>query len=88
MRTRISQRRPYVNWVMCCERLYSVYNVLYLRRKYGVGARIILSKMDVEDAFRQVVVEWERSPMFGYVFRDLVVVNMRLQFGWRNSPGF
>ena len=25
--------------------------------------------------------------MFGYAFRDLVIVDRRLQFGWRNSPG-
>ena len=43
--------------------------------------------MDVKDAFRQVAVEWERSPTFGHVFRDLVVVDRRFQFGWRNSPG-
>ena len=34
--------------------------------------------------------EWERSPTFGYAFRDLIVliVNRRLQFGSCNSPGF
>ena len=26
--------------------------------------------------------------MFGYVFRDFVVADRRLQFGWRSSPGF
>ena len=26
--------------------------------------------------------------MFGYVFRELVVADRRLQFGWRSSPGF
>ena len=65
-----------------------VRRIAYLRRKVGVSARILLSKMDVKDAFRQVAVEWERSPTFGYVFRDLVVVDRRLQFGWRSSPGF
>ena len=27
------------------------------------------------------------APGFGYVFGDRVVVDLRLQFGWRNSPG-
>ena len=26
--------------------------------------------------------------MFGYVFRELVVADRRVQFGWRSSPGF
>ena len=44
--------------------------------------------MDAKDAYRQVVVGWERSPTFGYVFRKRVAVDRRLQFGWRKSPGF
>ena len=64
-----------------------VWRMLYLRRKYAIGARMVLSTTDVKDALRQVAVEWERSPTFGYVFRDLVVVDRRLQFWWRNSPG-
>ena len=59
--------------------------ILYLRRKLGVRAR---SKMDAKYATRQVPVAWVRSPAFGYVFRDLVVIGRRLQLGWRNSPGF
>ena len=70
VRTRTSQRRPLINWVMCCEMLYGVV-CFVLRWKYGVSARIVLSKLDVKDAFRQVPAEWERSPTFGYVFRDL-----------------
>ena len=48
----------------------------------------MLSKMDVRDAFRQVVVEWDGCTKFGYVFGDFVVVDRLLVFGWRNSPGF
>lgn len=29
-----------------------------------------------------------RAAAYGYVFRDLVVDDRRLQFGWRNSPGY
>ena len=64
-----------------------VWGILYLKRRHGAGARKGVSKMGVKDALRQVGVEWERSPTFGYVFRNMVVVDRRLQFRWRNSPG-
>ena len=65
-----------------------IWRILYLRHRFGRGARIVLRKMDVKDAFRQVPVEITRAPVFGYVFGGLVVVDRRLQFRWRNSPGF
>lgn len=65
-----------------------VWRILFLRQKFGPQARIVISKMDVAEAFRQVAVCWAGAPVFGYVFRDWVVVDRRLQFGWRNSPGF
>ena len=61
--------------------------ILYLRRRFGPRARIVLSKIDVTEAFRQVSVQWAGAPVFGYVFRDLVVADRRLQFGWCSSPG-
>lgn len=65
-----------------------VWRVLFLRRRFGNAARIVLSKMDAKDAFRQVAVDAARSPVVGYQLRDLVIVDRRLQFGWRNSPGY
>ena len=65
-----------------------IWRILHLRRPSVTPTRILLSKMDVKDAFRQIPVEWAHCPLFGYAFRDLVVVDRRLQFGWRNSPGF
>lgn len=41
-----------------------ILQILYLRRKYDGRARIVLSNMDVKDTFRQVPVEWARSPMY------------------------
>ena len=61
--------------------------ILYLRRRFGPRARIVLNKIDVTEAFRQVSVQWEGAPVFGYVFRELVVADRTLQFGWRSSPG-
>ena len=63
-------------------------HILYLRRRFGPRARIVLSKINVTEAFRQVSVQWAGVPVFGYVFRELVVADRRLQFGWRNSSGF
>ena len=60
----------------------------FLRRTLAPHTHIMLSKMDVKDAFRQVAVEWDVCTKFGYVFWDFVVVDRRLVFGWRNSPGF
>ena len=62
--------------------------ILYSRRRFGPRARTVLSKIDVTEAFRQVSVQWAGAPVFGYVFRELVVPDRRLQFGWRSSPGF
>ena len=62
--------------------------ILYLRRRFGPRARIVLIKIDVTEAFRQVSVQWAGAPAFGYVFRESVVADRRLQFGWRSSPGF
>ena len=62
--------------------------IFFLRRRFGPRTRIVLSKMDVTEAFRQVRVQWTGAPVFGYVFRDFVVADRRLQFGWRSSPGF
>ena len=56
-----------------------IWHILYLRRRFGRGARIVLSKMGVKDAFRQVPVEITRPPVFGHVFGGLVVIDRRLQ---------
>ena len=64
-----------------------IRRILYLRRRFGPRARTVLRKIDVTEAFRQVSVQWAGAPVFGYVFRELVVADRRLQFGWRSSPG-
>ena len=38
--------------------------------------------------FWQVLVDPAGAPTFGYVFGNHVVVDLRLQLGWRNSRGF
>ena len=62
--------------------------VLFLRLSHGTDAQIVLCRVDVEGAFWQVPVDPAGVPVFGYVAGGHVIVDFRLQFGWRNSPGF
>ena len=55
---------------------------------HGPTARIVLCRVDVKDAFRQVLVDPVGAPVFGYAMDGYVVEDLRLQFGWRNSPVF
>ena len=48
----------------------------------------MLSRIDVNEAYRQIPVDPEGAPVFGYKVRNCAVVDLRLQFRWRNSPGF
>lgn len=66
----------------------ALLRVLYLRQEHGPGTRIVLSRIDVKDAFRQIPVDPEGAPAFGYRVGNYAVVDLRLQFGWRSSPGF
>ena len=50
------------------------WRILYLRRRFDPSARILLSKINSSEAFRQVSV-------VGYSFREWVVTDHRLQFG-------
>lgn len=63
------------------------FRVLFLRQKRGRNPLIPLCRVDAKYAFRQVHVDPASVPVRGYVTGGHVVVNMRLQFGWRNRPG-
>ena len=65
-----------------------LWRILYSRRQFGPRARIVLSNIDATEAFRQVSVQWVGAPLLGYVFRQWVVADRWLQFGWRNSSRF
>ena len=64
-----------------------LWRILFLWQNFGPQERIVISTMDVAEAFRQVGLRWAGAPVFRYVFRDWVVVDRPLQFGWRSSPG-
>ena len=84
--TRISRRPPPIELGRVLRNIMG--RILYMRRRFGPRARIVLSKIDVTEEFRQVSVQWAGAPVFEYAFRELVVADRRLQFGWRKSPGF
>jgi hypothetical protein len=46
----------------------------------------MISEMDATAAFRQLRVNTD-GVLFGYVYEDMVILDLRLQFGWRSSPG-
>ena len=62
--------------------------VLFLRQTHGPRARLVLRRVDVNNAFRQVLVDPTGAPVFGYAMGGHEVLDLRLQLGWRNSPGF
>ena len=50
-----------------------IWRILYLRNRFGRGARIMMKKIVLKDSFRHVPVEITRAPVFSYVFSGLVV---------------
>ena len=46
-----------------------------------------MSKADASDAFRNVRVDPDQAHNFCYTVGDLVVIDVRLTFGWSGSPG-
>ena len=65
-----------------------IQRVLGLRVKFGDRALILIQKMDVQNAFRQIPVDPDRARVFGYVFGEFFFIELRLQFGWRGSLGW
>ena len=55
--------------------------ILFLRQLHGDDIEIVLSRNDVRQAYRQVLVDPSRAAVFGYVMGDLVVVDFRCKFG-------
>lgn len=61
--------------------------IVGLRKKFP-SLPILVQKMDLKGAFRQIPVDPAGAAAFAYVFGEFVVVDLRLQFGWRGSPGW
>ena len=58
-----------------------------LRVKFGTRKRILIHKIEVKSAFRQVEVDPAVAEAHGYVPGDHLFIDLRLQCGWR-SPGW
>lgn len=43
---------------------------------------------DLKRAFRQILVDPGGAQVFAYVWDELLIVELRLQFGWRGSLGW
>lgn len=69
--------------------LFDIFSrIMFLRQLHGEVLDILLCRVDVKEAFRQIPVDPAGAPAFGYKMDDQVVVDLRCQFGWRSSPGF
>ena len=73
---------------LCAEALPKFLDELVTLRKKFPAERILMSKADVSDAFRNVRVDPDKAHNFCYAVGDLVVIDFRLTFGWSGSPGF
>ena len=60
--------------------------ILGLRAKFGTWKQILLQNIDAKSAFRQVAVAPDRAAAFTYWLEDLILVDLRLNFGWHESP--
>ena len=58
-----------------------------LRLKYPQDS-LLACKIDVADAFRQLLMHPAFARFFTYVWGDWLVLDLRLTFGWLGSPGF
>ena len=61
---------------------------MYLRQRHGVFACVMLCRINVKDAFRQIPVDPLHAAKFGYVFDKYAVVVLFLKIGWCSSSGY
>ena len=66
---------------LCAEALPKFLDELVTLRKKFPEQRILMSKADVSDAFRNARVDPDKVHNFCYTVRELVVVDFRLTFG-------
>ena len=68
--------------------LQIVRRILGLRVEFWTRKGILVRKMDVKSAFRQVGEDAAVAVNFGYVLGDHLFVDLRLKFGLRGIPGW
>lgn len=75
-------------WALAGGMYEVVQRVLKPRVKFGDQARILIRKMDVNNAFRQIPMDPDGARVCGYVLGKFLFIDFRLQFGCRGSPGW
>ena len=73
---------------LCAEGLHKFLDELVTLRKKFPEKRILMSKADASDAFRNVRVDPDKAHNFFFTVGELVVTDFRWTFGWSGSPGF
>ena len=73
---------------LCAEALPKLLAELVSLRIKFPTKRILMSKADVSDAFRNVRIDPDEAHNFCYMVGELIVIDFRLTFGWSGSPGF
>jgi hypothetical protein len=73
--------------VACGKMFGSVVTRVWENRHLRPGDEVLLSKMDVKGAFRQLPSNLD-GILFGYMYKEHVVIDLPLQFGWRKAPGW
>lgn len=61
-------------------------HLMGLRTKYP-RERVLIQKIDVKSAFRYISVDPAGVPAFAFIVKGFLAANLRLQCGWRGSPG-
>ena len=73
-----TDRHKIPEWRLAGVITHIITRILGLRAKFGTQKRILLQKMDVKSAFRQVVVAPDRAVAFAYHLEDLMFVDFLL----------
>ena len=73
---------------LCAEALPKFLEELVSQRKKYPTKRILMSKTDASDAFRNVRIDPDEAHNFCYTVEELVAIDFRLTFGWSGSPVF
>ena len=66
----------------------NIKRALGLRDKFEISERILIQKTHVKSAFWQVGADATGAETFSCVLRGYLFFDLRLQFGWRGSPGW
>ena len=74
---------------LCAKALPKFLKEIVRLRKSFPTTRVLMSKTNVSDAFRNVRVNpYSLAQKLCYLVRDLKVTDFRLTLGWSGSPGF